>query len=209
MAPQDELTYLSLDSIKPYANNPRDNDASVPFVAKSMEDFGYNSKIEITEDHVILVGHTRLKALKLLQSQGKLGKGKLVGVTEDHVPVVIKHSLKTKAEQKAYRLSDNKASENSGWAFEKLDIEIVEIQMLDPKINMEDYGFQIDKIEDIPIEDVSEEKSEPVTKTVQIEDPVETEEKQYYVLSVFFDSAENADELLNELRSRGYNVKLN
>ena len=49
--------------IKPYANNPRNNDGAVDAVLESIKQCGYISPIVVDENYVILAGHTRYKAL--------------------------------------------------------------------------------------------------------------------------------------------------
>ena len=48
-----------IESIKPYENNPRLNDASVDAVAASIREFGVRQPIVVDENDVIIVGHTR------------------------------------------------------------------------------------------------------------------------------------------------------
>jgi ParB-like nuclease domain len=55
-----------IESIRPYENNPRLNDAAVDAVAASILAFGFRQPIVVDEAGVIIVGHTRYKAaLKL------------------------------------------------------------------------------------------------------------------------------------------------
>ena len=84
-----------IESIRPYENNPRLNDAAVDAVARSIQEFGFRQPIVVDEDGVIIVGHTRYKAaLKL-------------GLTE--VPVHVAVGL-TPAQVKAYRIADNQTA---------------------------------------------------------------------------------------------------
>ncbi len=99
----------SLSEIKPYDNNPRDNDAAVDAVAASIKEFGFRAPIIVDADFVIIVGHTRWKAAK------KLGL--------DRVPVHIATEL-TPAQAKAYRIADNKTGELADWDFTKLPLEL-------------------------------------------------------------------------------------
>src|SRR5581483_4728902 len=55
-----------IDSIRPYENNPRLNDAAVDAVAASILAFGFRQPIVVDEDGVIIVGHTRYKAARKL-----------------------------------------------------------------------------------------------------------------------------------------------
>jgi len=55
-----------INTIRPYENNPRQNDAGVDAVAASIRAFGFRQPIVVDEEGVIIVGHTRYKAaLKL------------------------------------------------------------------------------------------------------------------------------------------------
>lgn len=84
---------VSIQNVKPYPKNPRDNDAGVDAVANSIKEFGWQQPIVVDNDNVIIVGHTRYKAAK------KLGM--------KQVPVVVADKL-TDEQAKAYRLADNK-----------------------------------------------------------------------------------------------------
>ena len=55
-----------VDRPKPYAKNPRRNDAAVEKVAASIREFGWAQPIVVDGDGVIIIGHTRLKAAKKL-----------------------------------------------------------------------------------------------------------------------------------------------
>jgi hypothetical protein len=55
-----------IDTIRPYENNPRQNDAGVDAFTASISAFGFRPPIVVDEESVIVVGHTRYKAaLKL------------------------------------------------------------------------------------------------------------------------------------------------
>ena len=105
-----------------YENNPRNNDSAVDAVASSIKEFGFKVPIVITDDHVIIAGHTRLKASL------KLGL--------ELVPCVIANDL-TATQIKAFRLVDNKTSELATWVFDKLENELANIDM-----DMLQFGFE-------------------------------------------------------------------
>ena len=111
-----ELLELSLKDIKPYANNPRKNDEAVQAVMESIKQCEYVAPIVVDEDHVILAGHTRLKALKKL------------GVKT--VPVVIKEGL-TDEQKRKYRILDNKTGELAEWDVDLLNIELADLDFGD------------------------------------------------------------------------------
>jgi ParB-like chromosome segregation protein Spo0J len=116
------IEYLSVDALKPYENNPRRNDDAVEYVANSIREFGFKVPIVIDRDNVIVAGHTRLKAAKLL------------GL--DEVPVIVADDL-TPEQVKAFRLADNKTGELAEWDFELLDIELGDISDIDMSL----FGF--------------------------------------------------------------------
>src|SRR5262249_33570017 len=106
-----EMRHVS--TIKPYAGNPRHNDAAVDAVAASIKEFGWRVPIVVDEDGVIVAGHTRYKAaLKL-------------GLTE--VPVHVAVGL-TPAQLRAYRIADNQTAQLSGWDEDKLPLELMALQ---------------------------------------------------------------------------------
>ena len=130
-----------IDSIKPYENNPRDNDDAINAVANSIHEFGWQQPIVVDKDNVIIAGHTRYKAAQSL------------GLKE--VPVVVASNLSDQ-QVKAYRLADNKTAELADWNTKKLDEELQDI--LD--IDMTDFGFDED-IEFDPADDVDTRIDEP------------------------------------------------
>jgi hypothetical protein len=104
---------LPIGEIKPYWRNPRRiPQEAVDSVARSIELYGYVQPIVVDKDHVIIVGHTRLRALQ------KLGWTK--------VPVYISNLSETKA--KEYRLVDNRTGELSSWDHDALVTELREFE---------------------------------------------------------------------------------
>ena len=81
-----------IGDVHPYGNNPRNNAAAVKPVANSIKEFGFQQPIVVDKDGVIIVGHTRYKAAKLLKLK--------------EVPVVVADQL-TDDQVKAYRIADN------------------------------------------------------------------------------------------------------
>lgn len=147
---------MPLDSIKPYENNPRNNESAVDMVAQSIKDFGFKNPIIVDKDNVIIAGHTRLKAAYKL------------GLTE--APVIIADDL-DEDKVKAFRLVDNRTAEAAAWDFAKLEAELLEIEMpLDAfDFNFEDMqGFEEEEEEpkEVIEDEVPEvdEEAEPITK---------------------------------------------
>ena len=73
-----KLEEVDINTIKPYKNNPREIPMeSVQKVMSSIREFGNNQPIVVDSDNVIVVGHTRWKALK------QLGKKKAFIIKKD------------------------------------------------------------------------------------------------------------------------------
>jgi DNA modification methylase len=118
-----------ITSIKPYENNPRQNDAGVDAVAASIREFGFRQPIVVDEEGVIIVGHTRYKAAL------KLGL--------EEVPVHVAIGL-SPAQAKAYRIADNQTATISQWDEDKLPIELAQLQEMDFDLNL--TGFSTDEL---------------------------------------------------------------
>lgn len=116
------IIYKGLEEIRPYANNPRNNDDAVEAVANSIKEFGFKVPIIIDKNGEIIAGHTRYKASMRL------------GLTE--VPCIIADDL-TDEQVKAFRIADNKVAEIATWDYELLDIELGDIS-----IDMSDFGLE-------------------------------------------------------------------
>lgn len=148
-----EVKNVSIQDVKPYANNPRNNNDGVDAVANSIKEFGWQQPIVVDKDNVIIVGHTRYKAAK------KLGM--------DKVPVVVADNLSPE-QVKAYRLADNKTGELTDWDMGLLDDELADIADID----MSDFGFDLDLGDDeaeVQEDDFDEEvPEEPQSKLGQI-----------------------------------------
>lgn len=118
------MVFLNISELKPYENNPRFNENAVDAVAASIKEFGFKVPIVIDKNNVIIAGHTRLKAAQKL------------GMTE--VPVIVADDL-TEEQVKAFRIADNKVAELAEWDFEKLEMELKELN-----IDMNQFGFEIE-----------------------------------------------------------------
>lgn len=105
------VVMIPLDRIKPYPENPRENDLAVGAVAKSISEYGFNSPIVVDKNYVIIAGHTRHRAAQLL------------GLSE--APVVVLDIPEEKAKQ--YRIADNKTAEFSEWNMNDLVAELREL----------------------------------------------------------------------------------
>lgn len=91
----------AIDRPKPYDKNARViPKAAVEKVAASIKQYGWQQAIVVDKKGVIIAGHTRLLAAKLL------------GLTE--VPVKVAANL-TPAQVRTYRIMDNRSAEETKW----------------------------------------------------------------------------------------------
>ena len=123
-----------IEWLRPYENNPRNNEQAVEAVANSIKEFGFKVPIVATIDGEIVNGHTRLKAAKFLKLKT--------------VPVLIADDL-TEEQIKAFRLADNKTGELADWDVELLYSELDELTGFDiTMFGFEDIDFSLDDFEE-------------------------------------------------------------
>ena len=117
------LETLKTGDIVPYKNNPRKNDGAVAAVVESIRQCSYIAPIIVDEDHVIIAGHTRYKALKAM------------GYEE--IQCLICEGL-TEEQKKKYRLYDNKTGELAKWDQKKLSAELCDVDVC-----CQEYGLPV------------------------------------------------------------------
>jgi ParB-like chromosome segregation protein Spo0J len=130
-----EIIEMDINEIKPYKDNPREiSQEAVKKVKNSISEFGNNQPIVIDQNNVIVVGHTRWKALK------QLNKTKAF--------VIKKEFDKNKAV--AYRIMDNRSGAESKWDKQLL---MSELQVLkDNKFDLDLTGFDALELKDIMLD---------------------------------------------------------
>tara|TARA_R110000822_G_scaffold203133_1_gene340051 strand:- start:1121 stop:2383 length:1263 start_codon:yes stop_codon:yes gene_type:complete len=121
---------VSTNDLFPYANNARTHSAAqLAQVAASIKEFGFTNPILIDENNVIIAGHGRLEAAKLLGMET--------------VPVRVLDNL-TNDQKKAYVIADNQLALNAGWDIELLKVELEELKLNDFDLSL--TGFDEDFI---------------------------------------------------------------
>lgn len=144
-----EIQYCNPEELIPYEKNPRDNRAALDAIELSIEEYGFTNPILVNEEKVILAGHTRREAAIL------------AGL--EKVPYIVVDGL-TEAQQKAYRLADNKLSELSIWDEDLLKEELEDL--LD-----EDYDISLTGFSDVDLTDLL--KDEEYLEDIEPEEPKE------------------------------------
>lgn len=144
-----EIHYCNPEELIPYEKNPRDNRAALDAIELSIEEYGFTNPILVNEEKVILAGHTRREAAIL------------AGL--EKVPYIVVDGL-TEAQQKAYRLADNKLSELALWDEDLLKEELEDL--LD-----EDYDISLTGFSDVDLTDIL--KDEEDLEDIEPEEPKE------------------------------------
>jgi hypothetical protein len=105
------VEYLNIDELQPYEKNSRiHNKEQIIQLSKSIKEFGFTNPIIIDEDSMILAGHGRVEAFKMLDKT-------YFETGIDKIPCVRLKGL-SKDQKKAYVIADNKIAENSEWNYE-------------------------------------------------------------------------------------------
>lgn len=125
--PESRTIRVRVKDLIPYAKNPRKNDQAVEGLKKSLDKFGYVTRIVVADDMTVVAGHTRLKAMLEL------------GWQEKEIEVV--QYLASPQDVRAYRLVDNKSGELAEWDDDLLQ---EELDYLDDYFDVDDLGFDVE-----------------------------------------------------------------
>ena len=171
-----EIQEINIDEIIPYKNNPREIPMeSVQKVMNSIKEFGNNQPIVVDADNVIVVGHTRWKALK------QLGKSKAF---------VIKRNF-SKNDAMAYRIMDNRSGEESKWE-NKLLAE--ELNMLkDENFDLDLTGFNLTELENLSNDKDLNFKANNKIEDFNIQYPADMEVSHVKMIQLFLNTETEKD----------------
>ncbi|MFA6550588.1 MAG: site-specific DNA-methyltransferase [Candidatus Gracilibacteria bacterium] len=127
------VEYIDISGIKTYKNNPKIHKSKqIQQIVESISEFKFNNPILIDENNIIIAGHGRLLAAEHLSMQ--------------RVPVIKLLHL-SDAQKKAYRIADNKLTENGEWDFDLLKLEFAELEKLDLDFSLDITGFDVADID--------------------------------------------------------------
>jgi hypothetical protein len=139
---------VALDQIKPNPRNARTHSKKqIRQIADSIRAVGFAAPVLIDEDGMLLAGHGRLEAAKLLG--------------QDAIPAIVLEGLSA-AKKRALLLADNKIAENAGWNREQLAIELPELSelLVAEGLDISLTGFEPVEIDRLQI-DFEENSSDP------------------------------------------------
>ena len=140
------IGHMKVSGLKVNPRNARTHSKrQVQAIAKSIKSFGFTNPVLVDDNDMILAGHGRFQAAKLL------------GL--DAVPA-IRISQLTEAEKRAFVLADNKLAERAGWDRELLAVELGELAVMVPDLGLsvDLTGFEVGEIDAI-LSDVEEAKA--------------------------------------------------
>jgi len=137
-----EIKYVNISKLVPYKQNARKHsDKQKHQIAASIKQFGFNNPVLIDNDNVIIAGHGRVEAAKLL------GLKTVPTLSLSHM---------SESEKRAYIIADNRLAELAGWDEEILAIEFQHLlEIPDLNFDVEITGFETSEI-DIIIGDCEE-----------------------------------------------------
>lgn len=129
------ITKIQVKDIKPYAENPRNMELSLPKVKESISNFGFTQPILVDREYIIITGHTRYAAAKEL------------GMTE--LPCIIVDELNAN-QIRAYRIADNKVGQDSAWDVALLKDELNKLRI--DNFPVTQTGYSDAELENLEIE---------------------------------------------------------
>lgn len=127
------ITLRPISELIPNPANARKHTKSqILALAAGIRELGFNAPILADKNSVIIAGHARVEAAKL------------VGLTE--VPVVFLNHL-SEVQAKAYMLADNKLCDRSSWDEGRLAVQLKELADLAIDFDLEISGFELPEID--------------------------------------------------------------
>jgi DNA modification methylase len=133
-----KIEYLPIASLKPHTGNPRTHTPKqIRKIADSMRTFGVTNPVLIDDDGMVIAGHGRIEAAKLL------------GIPS--LPTILLGDM-TVAQKRAYALADNQLAIEAGWDRELLAVELSYISELEIDFDLTITGFETPEI-DLLLED--------------------------------------------------------
>ncbi len=107
------MRWLPIDALKPNVRNARTHaKKQIRQIADSITAFGFVTPILVDQDGVIIAGHGRHAAARLLELE--------------QVPAIEVAGL-SEAKRRALAIADNRIADNAGWDRERLSIELPEL----------------------------------------------------------------------------------
>ena len=153
------VIYQPVSALKPSSRNARTHSRhQIRQIAESIKAFGFINPILIDRTNIIIAGHGRVAAAKLLDM--------------DQVPTIRLETL-TEAQVRAYVIADNRLAEKAGWDKSILAIELQHLVTIN-NFDVTVTGFEITEIDlilhnaDRRDQDDIQNRRQPVSKSGDI-----------------------------------------
>lgn len=131
--PDLQILKVSTADIRTNPRNSRTHSArQVRQIAASIEQFGFTNPVLIDEEGMLIAGHGRLEAAKLLAI--------------DSIPAIRITQL-SDAAKRALMLADNKIAANAGWDLDLLASELADLSAMTLDFELEVTGFETAEID--------------------------------------------------------------
>src|SRR5262245_13120134 len=143
-----KIKLVATDALKPHPRNVRTHSKKqIRQIANSISAFGFTVPVLIDENSVLIAGHGRREAAKLL-GLSKIPTIQIEGLSE--------------AKKRALLLADNKIADNAGWDRKRLAIELPELTdlLIDEDLDISITGFEPVEIDQLT-SDFEEDSSDP------------------------------------------------
>ncbi len=142
-----QIEVRPIKQLRPYPRNSRiHSKKQIRQIADSIRKFGFTNPVLIDREGMILAGHGRVEAAKLLGMET--------------VPCVRLEKM-TEAQKRTYVLADNKLALNAGWDYELLAEELKELSATGLDIDVGLTGFSIAEVDSIIADASPEEPGNP------------------------------------------------
>src|SRR5262245_4169975 len=125
-----QIVMREVDSLVPYARNPRRNDEVVDKMVASLTEFGFKIAVLIRSDGLVVDGHLRIKAAQ------RLGIREVLTILCDEW---------SEAQVRAFRLLANRSVTWAEWDNELLKLEFDDLKEFD--FDLLKTGFDQDEID--------------------------------------------------------------
>ncbi len=127
------IEYMDVAKLSPHPANARTHSKKqITQISRSLRKFGFRLPILVRRDGVIIAGHGRVDAAKL--------------ISIERVPVVFCDGM-SDDETRAYMIADNKLAENADWDMEALGDEFKSLFALDLDFDLTITGFEMPEID--------------------------------------------------------------
>ena len=152
-----QIEYIAISSLRPWPGNARTHSKKqVRQIADSIERFGFTNPVLIDQQNMMLAGHGRVAAARLL------------GIAK--VPCLRIETM-TQDEKRAYVIADNKLALNAGWDEELLAEELKGLLSAELDFDVSLTGFSIAEVDSLIEGLVPEEAGDPEDDRIPDEGP--------------------------------------